>query len=260
MLLEVSSTEASGREDPPGEQIAQTAQCPNCGHEFTGNYCPECGQEADPSASVTGVIGGFFRELIELEHGFWPTFVGLTLRPGEVLRQYLSGVRAGLISPGRYLLAAVIVDVGVDQFLAWIGASDLPWAESEASPSSNGAEAEEGFEKAIDVALDQVFIVLEGPQARIAGVLLVTGLLAVLLYRPFGDELEKIGEALATGSFLVAHATFITRGAELLYVGAASLYIGQPAEGPDFFNLAIFFSYIGFASYQCFGPGWKSVL
>jgi len=69
-------------------------------------------------------------------------------------------VRAGLISPGRYLLAAVVVGVGVDQFLAWIGASDLPWAESEASPSSNGAEAEEGFGKALDVAVDQVIPLL----------------------------------------------------------------------------------------------------
>ena len=111
-------------EEPETE--VDTVECPNCGHEFTGNYCPECGQEADPSATVVEVIGGFFRELVDLEHGFWPTFVGLTLRPGAVLRDYLSGVRAGLISPGRYLLAAVVVDVGDDRLFAWIGAEDPP--------------------------------------------------------------------------------------------------------------------------------------
>lgn len=33
-----------------------------------------------------GVIGGFFRELVDVENGFWPTFVGLR-RAEEKLRQ-----------------------------------------------------------------------------------------------------------------------------------------------------------------------------
>ena len=256
-----SSENTSGGENPSGEQVVETVECPNCGRAFVGDYCPDCGQEADPSASITGVIGGFFRELVDVEHGFWPTFVGLTLRPGEVLQQYLSGVRAGLISPGRYLLAAVVVSIGTDQFLAWIGAGDLPWAESEAPTSPNGtasggAGAEEGFGRALDVAVSQVILLFD----RTAGILLVTGLLAALLYRLFKDKLRRMGEALATGSFLVAHGMFLGRGADLLYVGAAFLYIGQPAESPGFFSLAILFGYIGLASHQCFGPGWKSGL
>lgn len=68
--------------------------------------------------SVTGVIGGFFRELVDVDSGLWPTFVGLTLRPGETLRQYLSGIRKGLTSPGRYLLAAVMAEaLAVRSFL-----------------------------------------------------------------------------------------------------------------------------------------------
>jgi hypothetical protein len=120
---------AEGAQSPASEEpetAVEPVECPNCGREFANNYCPECGQEADPSASVVEVIGGFFRELVDVEHGFWPTFVGLTLRPGEVLQQYLSGVRAGLISPGRYILVAVVVSAGTRQFSRWIGASPPP--------------------------------------------------------------------------------------------------------------------------------------
>jgi len=74
----------------PSEGSPEPIECPNCGHEFTGNYCPECGQEANPSVSIAEVIGGFFRQFGDLDHGFWPTFVGLTVRPGDArMSRYL---------------------------------------------------------------------------------------------------------------------------------------------------------------------------
>jgi len=105
------------QEESASGAVVETVECPNCGRVFTGTYCPDCGQEADPSVSATGVIGGFFRDLIDVDDGVWPTVVGLTLRPGKTLQRYLSGIRKGLTSPGQYLLAAV-VEVGVDRFLA----------------------------------------------------------------------------------------------------------------------------------------------
>ncbi|MFB6232335.1 MAG: hypothetical protein ABEL04_14390 [Salinibacter sp.] len=74
--------------DREDEAIVQTTECPNCGRIFAGDYCPTCGQEADPSSSVAGVIGGFFRELVDLENGFGATLVGLTLRPGQELANW----------------------------------------------------------------------------------------------------------------------------------------------------------------------------
>jgi len=245
----------------PSEASVETIECPNCGHEFADNYCPECGQEADPSASVLDVIGGFFRELVDVEHGFWPTFVGLTLRPGKVLRQYLSGVRAGLASPGRYLLAAIVVDVIGERFLAWIGATEAAWSDSEStSTTSGGAETAEGFDEVIDMAREQLDIIFVGPQARIFGALLVTGLFTVLLYRLFQDTFGRMGEALAVASFLVAHMLFLGRAVDLLHTPLASLYVGHPVDTPAVLGLPIVFGYVGFASYRGFGPGWKSAL
>jgi len=245
----------------PSEGSPEPIECPNCGHEFTGNYCPECGQEADPSTSIVEVLGGFFRELVDVESGFWPTFVRLAVRPGRVLRAYLGGVRKRLTNPGRYLLAAVVVDVAVDRLLAWVGAKDLSWTNPGSTSSADGGgETEEGFWAAVEVASEQVGFVFEGPEVRVIGVLLVAALFAVLLYRLLGDELERMGEGVAVACFTIAHATFLSRGADLLYVGAASLYTGHPVGPSSLLNGVVYVGYAGFAVYSGFGPGWKSAV
>ncbi|WP_263787958.1 hypothetical protein [Salinibacter grassmerensis] len=50
--------------------VAQTTECPNCRRTFIGDYCPSYGQAAEPPVSVTSVIGGFFRELVDIKNGF----------------------------------------------------------------------------------------------------------------------------------------------------------------------------------------------
>jgi hypothetical protein len=243
----------------PSEGSPEPIECPNCGHEFTGNYCPECGQEANPSVSLTEVIGGFFRQFGDLEHGFWPTFVGLTVRPGEVLQGYLGGVRKGLMSPGRYLLAALVDDVGADRLLVWIGARTPLWTDAGMSryldlEASLGAGSDDIFY----TAFVEVFTVMVDPQTRFILLLLMAGLLAPVLYRLFA-ELGRISEALAVGSFLVAHVTFLSTGADLLYVAPVFLYTRRPVDPPSFL-MVISLGYLAFASYKAFGPGWKGAL
>lgn len=255
-------TEEQSPAEEASEAIVETIECPNCGRVFTGTYCPECGQEADPSVSITGVVGGFFRELVDVEHGFWPTFVGLTVRPGTVLRQYLRGVRKGLASPGRYLLAAIVVSVGVDRVLAWSGADPHPFEVdvTNGSSANGGAKSGEGLDATLNAAFKAMDFVLEGSQGRIVGYLLLTGLLALLLYRLFEDQLNRRSEALAVGTFLIGHLVFLTGGARLLYKLPASLYTGHPVDNPILLSLAILGGYAGFASYGCFGPGWRAAL
>lgn len=241
-------------------EVADSVECPNCGHEFAGNYCPNCGQEADPSVSITGVMSEFFWELVDLERGVWPTLVGLTLRPGEVLRGYLSGVRAGLMRPGRYLLTAVVISFGIGQFLAWIGASPPLGSSERASPSSKVDETGKGFVEALEVTVEQLSALTRGSYAQIILALVAAVTLATLLYRLFGDEMEQMGEALGTASYLVAQVNFLGTGAELLYVPPVSLYAGHPIEGSNLLGTIIRVGYVGFACYQWFGPGWKNAL
>ncbi|WP_103019784.1 hypothetical protein [Salinibacter altiplanensis] len=67
--------------------------------------------------------------------------VGLTVRPGEVLRQHLSGAQAGLIGPERYLLAAAVVDYGANRLWGWIGTTK-PLVRSDSSSSGTGERLE----------------------------------------------------------------------------------------------------------------------
>lgn len=63
------------------------------------------------------VAGDTFREVSEIGGGLPATLVGFTVRPGEVLQEYLSGVRRQYMSPGRYLVVAVVLFLGVMQGL-----------------------------------------------------------------------------------------------------------------------------------------------
>lgn len=250
-----NQTEQSPRENAP-EAVADTTECPNCGHVFTGSYCPECGQEADPSSSITSVIGGFFRDFVDIEHGFWPTFVALSVRPGEVLQGYLRGVRKGLVNPGRYLLAALIIDIGADRLLAWIGARTLPWTDPGVSQSLDVSSL--GADDIFITSFEETSAVLVGPQTRFITMLLMAGLLAAVLYRLFA-EIGQMSDALAVGSYLVGHTTFLSRGIDLLYAVPAFLYTGEAVELPSLL-LIIGFGYLGFAGYRAFGLSWKGAV
>ncbi|WP_251954645.1 DUF3667 domain-containing protein [Salinibacter ruber] len=199
--------------------------------------------------SATGVIGGFLRELVDVENGFWPTFVGLTLRPGKTLQKYLSGVREGLISPGRYLLAAVVVYVGTDQVGRWIGTEPPPVA----SPHMMA----DGKREALDVAGDYSNFVVE--QATILPFLLLTVLFASSLQALFRDRFSRGAEALAVGSFLTGHAVLLAEGVGLALLGAR--LSGGPSVELSFRAVVVLIAaYAGIACWGCFGPGRKAAL
>jgi len=118
--------------------------CANCSHSFAGTYCPNCGQKRGSSVTVLDLVSGFFREVMDLEGGFWPTVKGLTLHPGRTLQRYLSGARRSYMHPGRYLLAAIVVSTLVMQGLTWAGVTTETSITEEASgtaaPDTTSAE------------------------------------------------------------------------------------------------------------------------
>jgi len=238
-------------EESAPEAVVETTECANCGRVFTGNYCPGCGQEADPSVSATAVIGGFFRELVDVESGFWPTFVGLTLRPGNTLQQYLSGVRKGLVSPGRYLLAAVVVSVGTRQLGRWIGANSPPvvnpYMTADGKRETIGASGEYFGSVAVDQALFITFLLVAIP-------------LALSLWTLFRGRFDREAQALAVGSFLMGHTMLLVDGIDLAFMGMGHLLTNPSLELPFEAVIVFMIGYVGIACWGCFGPGWKSAL
>lgn len=85
-------------------------RCSSCGTEFQGNYCPRCGQAA--------AIGRFsFKKALLLfldvwgvgNRGMFRSLRDLMLRPGYMIRDYLSGMQSAYFPPFKmfFLLTAL---------------------------------------------------------------------------------------------------------------------------------------------------------
>ena len=95
-------------------------ECNNCGTEFEGNFCPNCGQRPNSGRII-------FKESTRdiLEHYFdfdaplFRTITGLITRPGALIKEYIFGKRKKYSHPIRYyifLLAIYLVIQNVIDF------------------------------------------------------------------------------------------------------------------------------------------------
>lgn len=84
--------------------------CLNCGHTFTGNYCPACGQSASVARSTWQNIMRNTMEVWGMGSRSLPrNIVHLLLRPGHLIADYLQGRRQAYFPPVKmlFLLAAL---------------------------------------------------------------------------------------------------------------------------------------------------------
>ena len=101
------------------QMVEEHHRCGTCGQEFHGNYCPCCGQSAK--------IGRYsFKNALLLfldvwgmgNRGMFRTLRDLILRPGYLIRDYISGMQMAYFPPFKllFLLTALllVVDSGVN--------------------------------------------------------------------------------------------------------------------------------------------------
>ena len=101
------------------QMVEEHHHCGTCGQEFQGNYCPCCGQSAK--------IGRYsFKNALLLfldvwgmgNRGMFRTLRDLILRPGYLIRDYISGMQMAYFPPFKllFLLTALllVVDSGVN--------------------------------------------------------------------------------------------------------------------------------------------------
>lgn len=134
--------------------------CSSCKTEFTGNYCPRCGQAAE--------VGRFsFKKALMLFLDVWAignrsmlrSLRDLMLRPGYMIRDYLSGMRSAYFPPFKmfFLLAAfsLIVEYGFD-----LGLSDdkktTPTEQTTAVPADSLKESTAKAEQTTAVPADSL--------------------------------------------------------------------------------------------------------
>ncbi len=86
--------------------------CLNCGTEFTGKFCFNCGQKIVERKDRTlfNFLAHFFNEFFSWDSKFWSSFKPLLFKPGFLSEKYFSGSVASYISPLKlYLCVSLVV-------------------------------------------------------------------------------------------------------------------------------------------------------
>lgn len=87
--------------------------CMNCGHTFTGRYCPSCGQSAKVTSRLTwaSMLSGTMDVWGLGSHSMLRNALHLFLRPGYLISDYLQGRRQQYFSPFKmmFLVTALLM-------------------------------------------------------------------------------------------------------------------------------------------------------
>lgn len=99
--------------------------CVQCGHEVNDKFCSNCGQKSDiKRLTFKFFIHDFLDRIYGLDGAFPRTVIGMTVRPGKLVREYLSGVRRKYVGPvgfyflmwAIFFLIAEIFDISIDDY------------------------------------------------------------------------------------------------------------------------------------------------
>ncbi|ACB75735.1 DUF3667 domain-containing protein [Opitutus terrae] len=82
-------------------------RCLNCSEEFTGRYCPHCGQRSGVTRLTMRTLLDYVTELANWERGLMHTAAALLRRPGGTIEDYLAGKRADYVNPAKFLALMV---------------------------------------------------------------------------------------------------------------------------------------------------------
>jgi Protein of unknown function (DUF3667) len=79
--------------------------CKNCSYPTDNNYCPQCGQKTSVSRfSMKHLLEDFIHGFFHVDHGIFFTAKELAIRPGTMLRNYLTGQRIKYFNPFTFIL------------------------------------------------------------------------------------------------------------------------------------------------------------
>lgn len=102
----------------PASGIAVPDTCRTCGEPLYGPYCSECGESHRyPRLSLRAILEDLLDGLVNLDTRVLRTVGELSVDPGRVGRDYLTGRRTPYVNPFKYALAAFTFAVLVNQGL-----------------------------------------------------------------------------------------------------------------------------------------------
>lgn len=104
--------------------------CATCGTHFQGNYCPRCGQSARIRRySFKSALLLFFDVWGLGNRGMFRTLRDLLLRPGYMIRDYLSGMQMAYFPPFKMLFLLTTLSIIISHGLNISGQVEKPESE-----------------------------------------------------------------------------------------------------------------------------------
>ncbi|MBQ3959082.1 MAG: DUF3667 domain-containing protein, partial [Muribaculaceae bacterium] len=95
--------------------------CVNCGKDYTGNYCPRCGQKASVGRVNWSTVKSGVMLIWGMDSRSLPyTLLQLVLRPGYLISDYISGKRQVSFPPVKMLLLVAIAYALLYSLAEWM--------------------------------------------------------------------------------------------------------------------------------------------
>ncbi len=100
------------------EQTTDSHVCLNCGMSFSGNYCPNCGQDSKTKKlTFKHIVTNFFSGFLNIDSGFLNTIVCLIYRPGYMIYDFLQGKRIKYFKPFQTLFTLALLYLILAHFI-----------------------------------------------------------------------------------------------------------------------------------------------
>lgn len=226
-------------------------RCFTCGEEYHGNYCPQCGQSAR--------IGRYsFKNALLLfldvwgvgNRGMFRTLRDLLLRPGYMIRDYISGMQMAYFPPFKllFLLTALwtLVQSGVN-----LEGTNYLAERHERTVEKYGGQGEDAFDNAFNTVFYNLSEFLE---TKTAFAYLVIALLVTLPLYLFFRKSSNIPDM--RFSEMVVTMVYIT---SLIEITAIILDFQPFSIIQDFNEVTLILPVVAMKQLSGF-PWWKTIL
>ena len=207
-------------EDAQEHEDGPASTCMNCQAPLRGEYCHRCGQPARTQRlRFRQLAASFLRGLFDLDSKTLRTTWHLCARPGSMTREYVEGNRVTYLSPLRYYILIVALNIGLS---ALLGTTDV---------ASAGANNGRGFWDAhfVSLQISVVYALLAVPIA--AGQWLLHWRRRLTLAEHYAFLLYLLGQSILVLA-VIDIFVLLTTGAELsgdaeglTWLGVFTVYI-----------------------------------
>ncbi|WP_392436498.1 DUF3667 domain-containing protein [Cruoricaptor ignavus] len=92
--------------------------CKNCGTEFNGNFCSNCGQPAKLKRIDAHYIKHEIEHVLHYDKGILFTVKELLLRPGKNVREFFTENRNRLVKPIIFIIVTSLIYSLISHFFS----------------------------------------------------------------------------------------------------------------------------------------------